>query len=153
MRIIKRLKATGSNFKSFIAKGNVMDLAIGVVIGTAFGKVISSIVDDLIMPIIGILSGKVNFTKWFFALDFKNYESIDAARAAKVAVITYGNLIQVGINFLLVGLALFIVSSLIHRSKEKASALTKECPECCSSIACKAKLCPYCQSRQPPESC
>lgn len=150
--MFQRLSKTAVKFKKFIARGNALDLAVGVVLGTAFGKVISSLVDDLIMPVISILSGKVNFTSWFFALDFNPYPSLDAAKAAKIPVITYGNLIQVGINFLLVGIALFFVTALIQKVQKKdltaTELTTKECPFCASNISLKAKVCPFCQREQ-----
>jgi large conductance mechanosensitive channel len=140
-------------FKAFVMRGNVLDLAIGVIIGGAFGKIISSLVNDIIMPPIGLLLGKVQFTNLFVDLSGKGYTSIEAAKADGAAVWAYGNFIQTVVDFLIVALVIFLVVRAINRLTVKpapaapAAPATKECPYCLSAIPIKATRCPHCTSQ------
>lgn len=106
-----------SEFKEFISKGNVLDLAIGVIIGGAFGKIVSSLTDDIIMPVLSVFTGGINFNEKFFTLDGKHYDSLKSAQDAKAAVIAYGNFINAIIYFLIIALIIFWVVKLANRFK------------------------------------
>ena len=108
-----------SDFKASLMKGDVLSLATAVVIGGAFGKIVGSAVDDVIMPIVGLLTGGIDFTQKFVTLDGNSYASLDAAKAAGAAVITYGNLVQAVINFVIISLFVFIVLRAAEKAKEK----------------------------------
>ncbi len=111
-----------SEFKEFAVKGNVMDLAVGVVIGAAFNKIVSSLVDDLIMPLVGLLMGGRDFGGMFVALDGGTYPTIEAAKEAGVGTINYGNVIQNVVDFLIVAFTLFMVVKAMNRLRRKKSA-------------------------------
>jgi large conductance mechanosensitive channel len=141
-------------FKTFVMRGNVMDLAIGVIIGGAFGKIISSLVNDVIMPPIGLLLGRVQFTNLFIDLSGKGYTSIEAAKADGAPVWAYGNFIQTVVDFLIVALIIFLVVRVINRLTAPkpvpvvtAEPTTKECPFCLSTIPLKATRCPHCTAQ------
>ena len=140
------------DFKDFAMKGNVIDLAVGVVIGGAFGKIVTSLVNDIIMPIIGLLVGKVDFSNLFIALDGNKYPSLAAAQAATVPTFNYGLFINTIIEFLIISFSIFIVIRQISRFNKKeeiveAVALdTKECSYCFSEIHIDATRCPHCTS-------
>lgn len=153
------MKEMFNEFKKFISKGNVVDLAVGIIIGASFGKIVSSLVGDIIMPLIGLIMGKVNFTSLFFAMDFQSYETLELAKKANAPILLYGNFIQSVLDFLIVGFAVFMVVKLANKAKAIADLKTaqetpippkivKDCPECMSSIHIKAKICPHCQSKQ-----
>ena len=134
-------------FRTFINRGNVVDLAVGVVIGTAFGKIITSLVEDIIMPPIGLLIGKVDFTDLYINLSNKDYASLADAKEAGAATINYGLFINNIINFLIIAFCIFIVIRQLNKltqKKEEAPISTKECPACLSSIPLKATRCPAC---------
>ncbi len=136
-------------FRTFIMKGNVIDLAVAVIIGVAFGAIISSLVNDIIMPIIGQLTGKINFTDLFINLSGGSYTSLTAAKAAGAATINYGVFINSIINFLIIGFVIFLVVRQINRLKkapEPAAATTKDCPYCFTAIPIPATRCPNCTS-------
>jgi large conductance mechanosensitive channel len=136
-------------FKEFIAKGNVMDMAVGVIIGAAFGKIVGSLVEDVIMPPIGLLLGKVDFAGLFLNLSGKDYETLKAAKEAGAATLNYGLFINTVINFLIVAFVIFLVVKQVNRLKRPepaAAPTTKECPHCCSAIPLKATRCPACTS-------
>ncbi|MFV8225390.1 large conductance mechanosensitive channel protein MscL [Christiangramia aquimixticola] len=111
-----------SDFKAFLMKKDIVALATAVVIGAAFNKVISSVVADIFMPIIGLLTGGVDFTQKFIALDGEHYENLEAAQAVEAAVITYGNLIQAIIYFIIVGLFIFLFLRSYEKTKKKEEA-------------------------------
>lgn len=111
-----------ADFKAFLLKKDIVALATAVIIGAAFNKVISSVVDDVFMPIIGLMTGGIDFTQKFIALDGVSYESLEAAREAEAAVITYGNLIQAIIYFILVGLFIFLFLRAYEKTKKKEEA-------------------------------
>lgn len=136
-------------FKEFAVKGNVIDLAIGIIIGSAFGKIVTSIVNDIIMPPIGLLLGKVNFSNLYVNLSGQQYESLKAAQAAGAPTINYGLFINAVIDFLIVAFVMFLVIKQMNRLKrqpEPAPPNTKECPFCFTSIPIKATRCPNCTS-------
>jgi large conductance mechanosensitive channel len=110
------------DFKSFLLKGDIVALATAVVIGAAFNKIISSVVADILMPVIGVATGGTDFSQKFFALDGEHYETLEAAQVAEAAVITYGNLIQAIIFFIIVGFILFIVLRAYEKTKKKEVA-------------------------------
>ena len=111
-----------NEFKQFAMRGNVVDLAIGVIIGAAFGKIVTSLVDDIIMPVVGLLLGGIDFSRQFFALDGNSYESLEAAKEAGAATLTYGNFIQVIINFLIIAFSIFVILKAYERTKKKKEA-------------------------------
>ncbi len=140
-------------FKTFIMRGNVIDLAIGIIIGGAFGKIVTSFVNDIIMPPIGLLLGKVDFAKLFVDLSGGGYKTLADAQAAGAPTINYGLFINNIIDFLIVALVIFFVVKGINRMKEmgkkeevSAAPTTKECPHCFSTISIKATRCPNCTS-------
>ncbi|MCG9791643.1 large conductance mechanosensitive channel protein MscL [Flavobacterium algicola] len=117
-----------SDFKASLMKGDVLSLATAVVIGGAFSKIIASAVDDVIMPIVGLITGGVDFTTKFIALDGNNYESLEAAQAAEAAVITYGNLVQAIINFVIVAFFIFLILRAAEATKKKEAAAAPAAP-------------------------
>lgn len=112
-----------SDFKASLMKGDVLSLATAVVIGGAFGKIVSSAVDDVIMPIVGLITGGVDFTTKFIALNGETYVNLDAAKAAGAAVITYGNLVQATINFIIIALFIFVILRAAEKAKKKEEAV------------------------------
>jgi large conductance mechanosensitive channel len=108
-----------SDFKAFLMKGDIIALATAVIIGAAFNKIITSVVADIIMPIIGVLTGGIDFTQKFISLDGKHYETLEAAQIAEAAIITYGNVIQAIIYFIIVGFFIFLVLRAYERSQKK----------------------------------
>lgn len=138
-------------FKTFILRGNVMDLAVAVIIGGAFGKIISSLVNDILMPPIGLLLNGVNFQDLFLALNGEAYASLAAAQAAGAPVLAYGSFIKNVVDFLIIAVVIFLMVKGINRLAKKsapvpAAPTTKECPFCFSSISIKATRCPNCTS-------
>jgi large conductance mechanosensitive channel len=139
-------------FKEFAIRGNVIDLTIGIIIGGAFGKIITSLVNDIIMPPIGLLLGKVDFSTLFINLTGKSYATLAAAREAGAATINYGLFLNTVIDFIIVAFVIFLLVRQINRMKKPAqtvAATAKECPFCCSIIPLKASRCPNCTSEQP----
>lgn len=137
-------------FRDFVMRGNVLDLAVAVIIGGAFGKIITSFVNDVLMPPVGLLLGGVDFSNLFFTLDGKTYESLEAATTAGAATINYGVFLNTVIDFLIVAFVIFLVVRTANRLKKPApaaEATTKECPYCYSTIPIKAKRCPNCTSQ------
>lgn len=137
-----------SEFNEFAIKGNVIDMAVGIVIGVAFGAVVNSLVKDIIMPPIGMLQGGVDFADLFIALNGESYPSLAAATAAGAPTINYGVFINTVVNFLIVSLALFLILKPINRLKkpEQKEPDTKDCPYCKESIPKGAVRCPHCTS-------
>jgi len=138
-------------FKAFILRGNVMDLAVAVIIGGAFGKIVSSLVNDLIMPPIGLLLKGVSFSDLFLALNGQSYATLADAQAAGAPVLTYGVFIKNVVDFLIIALVIFLLIKGVNRLSKKptpapAEPTTKECPYCCSTISIKATRCPHCTS-------
>jgi large conductance mechanosensitive channel len=134
-------------FKEFAMKGNVLDLAIGIIIGAAFGRIVTSLVNDIIMPPIGLLLGRINFADMFISLSGTSYPSLTAAKAAGAATLNYGLFINEVINFLIVAFAIFLLVRQINKMKKPAPVVepaTKECPHCLSTIPLKASRCAFC---------
>jgi large conductance mechanosensitive channel len=113
-----------SDFKSSLMKGDVLSLATAVVIGGAFGKIVSSTVDDIIMPVVGLITGGVDFTTKFIALNGETYANLDAAKEAGAAVMTYGNLVQATINFAIIALFVFVILRAAEKAKKKEEIAT-----------------------------
>lgn len=146
------LKRNLSEFKTFAMRGNVIDMAVGIIIGAAFGKIINSMVDDIIMPPLGWLLGKVDFSNLYFTIpttgEFVHYPSLDAAKAAGAVTINYGLFINTLISFLLVAFSVFILIKAVNKFKKtqetECEVTTKQCPRCFSTIDIKATKCPCC---------
>lgn len=141
-------------FKEFALRGNVVDLAIGVVIGAAFGKIISSLVADVFTPVIGKVAGNVSFADLFWNLsDGAKPESLEIAKAAGIPTLNYGIFLQATFDFIIVALILFFVIKGMNRLKRKepdAAAVTRECPECLSAIPLRARRCAQCTAQVAP---
>ena len=133
------------DFKEFIARGNVVDLAVGVIIGAAFGKITSSLVGDVIMPPIGLVVGKVDFSNLFVDLSGKGYPNLAAARAAGAPTINYGVFVNAVIDFMIIAFTVFLIVQAVQKLMPKAPA-SKDCPRCFTSIPQKATRCPHCTS-------
>jgi large conductance mechanosensitive channel len=136
-------------FKNFIMKGNVIDLAVAVVIGAAFGAIVTSLVNDIIMPLIGQVTGKVNFTDLFINLSGGSYTSLAAAKAAGAATVNYGVFINAIINFLIIAFVIFLIVRQVNKLKkapEPVAPKTKDCPYCFTAIPIPATRCPNCTS-------
>jgi large conductance mechanosensitive channel len=136
-------------FKEFAMRGSVLDLAVGVIIGAAFGKVVSSLVDDIIMPPIGRLLGHVDFSQLFINLTDQSYASLADAKKAGAATLNYGNFVNMVINFLIVAFAVFLLVRSVNRWMPKPPsppATTKDCPQCAMPIPVTAKKCGHCTS-------
>ena len=138
-------------FKEFAMRGNVLDLAVGVIIGASFGKIVSSLVEDIIMPPIGRVLGHVDFSNLFINLSDKSYDTIAAAKAAGAPTLNYGNFINTTINFLIVAIAIFLLVRMVNRWAIKpapaAAPATKDCPQCAMPIPLAAKRCGHCTSQ------
>ncbi len=146
-------KGLAGEFREFIMRGNVMDMAVGVIIGGAFQKIISSLVDDIIMPLISILTGGIDFNNKFVVLDGGSYATLEAAKEAGAATLNYGTFITVVINFILMALVIFFlvktmnnISNKFAKEEAEAPATTKICPHCKSEINIEATRCPHCTS-------
>lgn len=137
-------------FKSFIMKGNVLDLAVGVIIGAAFGKIVNSAVNDLIMPLVGLFMGKVDFSNLFVALSGDSYPTLAAAKAAGAPTINYGIFLNTTIDFVIMALVIFMIikaANKVRKAEEPAPAPpARECPYCKSSVHDEATRCPNCTS-------
>jgi large conductance mechanosensitive channel len=142
-------------FKKFAVKGNVIDMAVGIIIGGAFGTIVKSLVDDIIMPPIGLLLGKVDFSNLYLTLRGGAvggpYHSLAEAKAAGAVVISYGLFINAVTSFLIVAFSVFLLVRAVNRIRLEETKLppaptTKECPRCLSTINIKARKCPYCTS-------
>lgn len=137
-------------FKEFAMRGNVLDLAVGIIIGAAFGKIITSLVNDIIMPPVGLLLGKVNFSELYFNLSGQTYPSLAAAQEAGAPTINYGLFLNSIVDFLIVAFVIFLIVRQVNKLTAKPAApaapTTKECPFCASTIPLKATRCPACTS-------
>jgi large conductance mechanosensitive channel len=143
-------------FKEFISRGNVLDLAVGVIIGAAFGKIVTTLVEGVLMPPIGLVLGRIDFSSLFFVLDTAKGipVSLADAKAKGIPVIAYGQFINEIVAFLIVALVVFLIVKQVNRLKSSmekpaaaAAANTKECPFCVSAIPLRAKRCPNCTSQ------
>jgi large conductance mechanosensitive channel len=138
-------------FREFAARGNVIDLAVGVIIGAAFGKIVTSFVEDIVMPPIGMLTGGINFTDKFVTLNGSQYDTLAHAKAAGAPVIAYGNFVNTIVQFVIVAFVVFMMVRQINRLKTPAPTPatpdTRDCPFCLSRIPMKATRCPQCTSQ------
>lgn len=144
--VIKMFK----EFKQFVMRGNVLDIAIGIIIGVAFGKIVTSLVNDVIMPPIGLLLGRIDFSSLFINISGKHVTSLAQAKALGAATINYGMFINTIIDFIIVAFVIFLMIRQVNRFKAKpapAEATTKECPFCFTAIPIKASRCPNCTSQ------
>ncbi len=136
-------------FKQFAMRGNVLDLAVAVVIGAAFGKIVTSFVNDILMPPLGLLAGRVDFSNLFVSLSGRSYPTLAAAKAAGAPTINYGLFLNTVLDFLIVAFAVFLLVRQVNRfarKPEAAPATSRECPFCVSSIPIRAVRCPHCTS-------
>jgi len=138
-------------FKEFAMRGNVLDMAVGIIIGAAFGKIVSSFVNDVIMPPIGLLLGNVDFSNLFINLSGQPYASLAAAKAAGAPVVAIGVFLNSIFDFLIVAFVIFLLIRQVNRTKRQTEVpavapITRECPFCWSSIPMKATRCPHCTS-------
>jgi large conductance mechanosensitive channel len=135
------------DFKIFVMRGNVVDLAVAVVLGAAFGAVVTSFVNDLLMPPIGLLLGRVNFTDLFVSLTGQSYPSLAAAKAAGAPTLNYGAFFNTMLNFLIIAFVVFLLLRQVNRFKgPPPPATTRECPQCIMPIPLDARRCPHCTS-------
>ena len=137
-----------SEFKKFIMRGNVLDLAIGVIIGAAFGKIVTSLVNDVLMPVISLATGKIDFSNLFVSLNGQHYDTLADAKKAAAATLNYGAFINTVIEFMIVAFVIFLIVKQVNRFMKPPAApvTTKNCPECCTAIPLAAKRCPACTS-------
>lgn len=150
------MKKTMDEFKAFIMRGNVLDMAVGIIIGAAFGKIVTSLVTDILMPPIGLLLGKVDFTNLFISLTGQPYASLAEAQKAGAPTLNYGLFLNTVINFLIMAFAVFLIIKQVTRLQSKiepkapqapaAATTTKDCPYCFSVIPIKALRCAHCTS-------
>jgi large conductance mechanosensitive channel len=138
-------------FKEFVMRGNVLDMAVGIIIGAAFGKIVASMVEDILMPPIGKLLNNVNFSDLFIALDGKSYASLADAKTHSAATLNYGLFLNTVINFLIVAFCVFMIIQVVNHWVKKPAApaapTTKECPQCAMTIPIQAKRCGHCTSQ------
>ncbi len=136
-------------FKKFALKGNMIDLAVGVIIGGAFNGIVSSLVNDIIMPVLSLFTGKLDFANWFIALDGNTYLTLADAQEAGAATLNYGNFISGIINFVIMAFVVFMLVKGINKLKKEpapAAPTTKKCPFCKTDIPLDATKCPHCTS-------
>ena len=135
-------------FKKFIMRGNVIDMATGVIVGAAFGKIVSSFTSDILMPPLGLLLGKVDFSNLYINLSGTEYESINAAKEAGAPVIAYGSFLNTCLDFLIIAFAIFLLIQQVNRLMPKAAPAPdpRKCPHCKEVIADDATRCPHCTS-------
>jgi large conductance mechanosensitive channel len=150
------MKKMVAEFKEFIMRGNVVDMAIGIVIGVAFGNIVTSLVNDVIMPPIGLLLGKVSFQDLYINMSGQSYLSLSAAKAAAAPTINYGLFLNTLLNFLIVAFVIFLIIRLFEHAKNRVmkpsgvdEPKTQDCPYCISTIPLKASRCPQCTSNLP----
>jgi large conductance mechanosensitive channel len=144
------MKKILAEFKEFILRGNVLDMAIGIIIGVAFGKIVTSLVNDVLMPPIGLLMGRVNFKDLYFNLSGTPYTSLEAAQAAGVPTINYGMFLNTVLDFIIVAFIIFLLIRMFNKLKKQGTVAEepthKECPYCITKIPLKATRCPSCTS-------
>jgi large conductance mechanosensitive channel len=136
-------------FREFAMRGNVLDMAVGIIIGAAFGRIVTSLVNDVIMPPIGLLLGRVDFSSLFINISGTSYPTLAAAKAAGAATINYGTFLNTVIDFVIVAFVIFLIVRQVNRWQKPAPAAaltTKECPYCHTSIPLQATRCPNCTS-------
>ena len=138
-------------FKEFATKGNVLDMAVGIIIGAAFGKIVNSLVEDIIMPPVGLLLGKVDFANLYLNLSGQQWESLEAAKKAGAPIIRYGVFINQTLTFLIVAFAVFLMVKAVNRLRRQQAtveeAKDKPCPFCLTTVPIAATRCPHCTSQ------
>lgn len=138
-------------FKDFAMRGNVLDMAVGIIIGAAFGKIVTSFVEDVMMPPLGRLVGRVDFSSLFVSLDGKHYDNLALAKSAAAPTLNYGLFLNTVINFLIVAFAVFLLVRTVNRWTTKPAAAaappTKDCPQCAMTIPIQAKRCGHCTAQ------
>jgi large conductance mechanosensitive channel len=139
-------------FRDFAARGNVIDLAVGVIIGAAFGKIVTSLVNDVIMPPIGLIIGRVDFKSLFWSLDGQTYATLDEAKKASAPTINYGVFLNTVLEFLIVAFVVFLLVRQVNRwlPPPPVPEPKRDCPFCASSIPSRARRCPFCTSEVGP---
>lgn len=140
------MRSVLKEFRDFAMRGNVIDLAVGLVVGAAFGKIVTSFVSDILMPPLGLLLGHVDFSNLFINLSGKHFDSLAEAKAAGAATLNYGLFINTVLDFIIVAFAVFLLVKQVNRLTRKPAPTTKECPYCASTIPLKATRCPNCTS-------
>jgi large conductance mechanosensitive channel len=141
------------DFKAFAMRGNVVDMAVGVIIGGAFGKIVSSLVSDVLMPPLGLVLGKVNFTSLFVSLNGESFPSLEAAKAAGAPTLNYGVFLQHAFDFIILAFVVFMLVRQMQRlqpAKPKEEPKTRDCPLCLSSVPKAATRCAHCTSELQP---
>lgn len=153
--MLTKIRTWGGEFKTFAMRGNVIDMAVGIIIGAAFGKIVNSLVTDVLMPPLGWIMGQVDFTNMYLPLDGNfSYPSLEAAKAAGAVTINYGLFLNACISFLMVAFAVFLLIKAINKlqdsvkkeAAEEVAETKKDCPHCFSSIDIRATRCPNCTS-------
>lgn len=148
------MKSFIAEFKTFVMRGNVLDLAVGVIIGGAFQKIVTSLVNDLIMPVITLITGGINYSDMFLSLDGNQYQTLAQAQEAGASTLNYGTFITETINFLIMAFVIFMLiktmnkfASRVKKEEQPKEATTKICPFCKTEIAIDASRCPHCTSQ------
>jgi large conductance mechanosensitive channel len=134
-------------FKKFALRGNMIDLAVGIIIGGAFNSIVNSLVNDIVMPLFGVFTKNINFSDWFFALDGEHYATLAVAEEAGAAVVKYGVFLSNVLNFIIMAFVVFMIVRWINKLKKPeapAVPTTKKCPYCLSEIHIDATRCPHC---------
>lgn len=146
-------KGFAAEFKKFITRGNVIDLAVGVIIGGAFQSIVNSLVNDIVMPVIGLATKGLDFTNWFISLDGNKYATLAAAQEAGAATLNYGTFISAVLNFIIMAFIIFLfvkgINTVVEKTKkpvEQAAPTTQKCPYCKTEIDIEATKCPHCTS-------
>lgn len=152
-KLAKKSKGFFGEFQKFIMRGNVIDLAVGVIIGAAFQAIVNSLVNDIVMPLISMITGGIDFSNWFISLDGTHYKTLKAAQEAGAATLNYGTFITAVINFILMAFVIFLlvkvlntVADKVHKNEPEPEPEDKTCPYCQSKIPIKATRCPFCTS-------
>ena len=135
-------------FKTFIVRGSVIDLAVGVIIGAAFGKIVTSVTNDVIMPILSLITGKVDFSNLFLTLSGEKKETLTEAQAAGAITLNYGSFLTTVIDFILIAFVIFLMVRQVNRMRKPETVTTKDCPFCRMAISKDATRCPHCTSEQ-----
>lgn len=143
------MKKFFKDFKTFVLRGNILDLAVGVMIGGAFGTIVTSLVNDVLMPVIGLITGGVDLSGLFLALDLQAYPTIDAAKAVGVGTLNYGAFLQAVINFVIMAFCVFLIIRLMAKlmPKKEEPKKARQCPFCKQNVDDEATRCPHCTSQ------
>ena len=141
-------------FRDFAVRGNVVDMAVGIIIGGAFGKIVASAVGDVIMPVVGLATGGLDFNEMFYALDGNEYETLAAAKEAGAGTLNYGTFLTTVVDFVIIAFVIFLMIKQMNKLKKEAPPPpppnTRECPKCLMSVPLKASRCGHCTSELKP---